>query len=773
MQLNFLFFFMLFTFSLYGQSLQHITGTVVDKSSYEPIIGANIYTPDYKFGTTTNAYGQYTLAVESHYQELVSSYIGFRQDTIEIPSNGICNFELNIEQLEEVVVTAKQVTQPEMGRFTPPVAALKKIPTLLGEVDLVKSLTLLPGVSGGIEGTSGLIVRGGNTSNNLILLDGVPVYNATHLFGFISSFNPAAVKYVELIKGGFPAQYGGRLASVLNINLKEGNFRKRNTELSLGVINSSFLTEGPIVKDKASYMLSARSSNLGILLSPLYLAYKSGAKKDYFNYGMYDLNAKVNYKISPYQSIYISYFHSADRLSFLKKESKAKGGRQVKWGNQVVALRYNNKLSRSILIDAGMYFNEYNFRTRLTASDSLITTKETTRTAIQDFSFKTKINWNVGKYSNLKFGVDIGRRTFTPIDNGQFATHRDAGVLENESSKDVLSVWETVVFADEQIRLTDWLNVNIGARSFLYNGQDNAQYIGIEPRLNVKAKLGKVDVKIAYDVMHQTAHLLTTVGNLNPNELWIPSNKNLAPSNSRQLSLGLAMPIKPKGLGVSLEFFGKKMNNLVRYRPGATYLFSQDKSWEKNVVGDGIGVAYGAELFVNIERGRLSGWLGYTLSWSDRQFPTVNKGRWFPANFDRRHDLELTGSYRINDKWSVASTFIFQTGRSITYPSAFYRTPPSNGELFPTYVVEFDRINGDKTSPYHRLDLSFSKDWVSRKGREKQISFGAYNVYFHNNAFLYGATFDAYGEKVNMPELVLTQKSFFNFIPSFNYSIKL
>lgn len=769
MQLNFLIFFSFLTFSLSGQSFQRISGTVLEKESLEPIIGASVYTEDFKYGVITNAYGQYSINIDSNYQQLIASYIGFRQDTMSISDSRVCNFELKVNPLKEVVVTAKHVTQAEIGRFTPAVTALKKIPSLLGEVDLVKSLTLLPGVSGGIEGTSGLIVRGGNTSHNLILLDGVPVYNATHLFGFISSFNPSAVKHVELIKGGFPAQYGGRLASVLNVNLKEGNLRKRNTELSLGIINSSFLTEGPIVKDKASYMISARSSNLGILLSPYYLAFKAGAVKEFASYGMYDLNAKVNYKISPSQSIYLSYFHSRDRLSFLTKNSK----NRIKWGNQVVALRYNNKLFSSLLFDAGMYYNQYDFGTQQNGSDSLITSKSHTKTIIRDVSFKSKINWHIGKYNNLILGVDVGSRKFTPIDNGQLITHVDHGILEEESRKDVLSSWEMVTFVDEKIKIANWLDVNIGARSFAYHGKDNYRYWAIEPRMNVKAKLGNWRMKLAYDEMHQTAHILTSIGNLNPNELWIPSTKEIVPSRSRQLSMGVSVPIKSAGLGVSLEFFGKKMDNLVRYRPGASYLFGQDEAWQEGVVVDGIGLAYGTELFVNVERARWSGWLGYTLSWSDRQFPDVNRGRWFPANFDRRHDFELTGSYRINEKWSVASTFIFQTGRSITYPSAFYRTPPQNGDLFPSFYVEYDKINGDKTPPYHRLDCSFSKKWISRKGREKQISFGAYNVYFHNNAFLYGASFNAYGENVDKPKLVLIQKSFFNFIPSFNYSIKL
>ncbi len=761
MQLNsllFLYFFFILSLPFAEAQTEWVcSGQVVDQESQEPLVGANIYTEDFKFGTTTDEYGRYIIRVGSDYNRLIASYIGYQSDTCYRQDN--CYFELKIQALTEVVVKGKKTeVQEEMGQFSPSMEQIKKLPSLLGDVDILKSLTLLPGVSGGVEGSSGILVRGGNLSHNLIVLDGTPVYNSNHLFGFMSSFNPDAIKHVKLYKGGFPAQYGGRLASVLNITMKDGNMRKRTSNLSVGLVNSSFVTEGPIWRDKISYMLAGRMFNLSTLWWLM-----SKATRAHYGYWVYDLNAKIKYKITKKQSLYLSVLRGQD--NFGSKESKSED--KVKWGNKVAGLRYNNQVLNSLFLDMGVYYNRYAFKSGLKYS-VVHTNQSSSASSIEDVSAKLNAKWVASPRFRVHIGGEYGLKRFAPVDFERVVTDLQGDTLGIEKAYEQLATHNTIFFMDNELDVTSWMKLKLGVRAFSYE-TDGFQFKDKDIRASSEWSFGQSSrIKLSYDEMNQPFHLLTTVGSSTPNEIWIPGVASIPPSKSRQLAIGYSMKIPRLKSLVSIEAYGKDMNNLVRYKPGQAYVFEKRDVWKEHVIGGGIGKAYGIELFLSRTEGRFKGWAGYTWSKSLRQYQQVNRGDWFPANYDRRHDLELTASYQISKKWDAAGTFIYQSGRPLTLPKGFYLVPSVPfGHYF---NVVFDKINGSRTANYHRLDLSVTRRHLTKRGNEASWTFGVYNAYARNNPFYYNVSF-ADHEGVT-PRIILSQKSILNIIPSINYHVK-
>ena len=768
MQLNsfiYILFLLLFYLPGFAQQTWTCSGQVVDASSREPLVGANVYTIDFRYGTTTDEYGRYTLMVKNEYNELIASYIGYQSDTCRRVSQG-CYFELHTQSLREVVVKAdKQVVQKELGTFSPTMEQVKALPTLLGDVDILKAMTLLPGVSGGVEGSSGMLVRGGNLSHNLILLDGTPVYNSSHLFGFMSSFNPDAVKHVELYKGGFPVVYGGRLASVLGVTMKDGNMRKWAGNLSAGLVNSSMVAEGPIWKDRVSCMVAGRLFSLSPLLG---LGRKTYDEK--YGYWVYDWNSKIKFKLTQNQSLYFSYFQGVDY--FLSQEFNTKN--QVKWGNRVASIRYNNQLSSRLFADFGVYYNHYrygaNYENTPIDETSILAVKST----IDDWTEKIKMRWVLSPKFRMLLGGALSQKIFTPVDFDFSLKDANAQVIDHQVAKEHLPTRSLVGFWGNEWTPTAHLKLKFGLRSIFYR-MASFRFDDTDFRTSASYKLTGIGTfKLAYDEMNQPFHLLTTVGSESPNEIWIPGFEKIQPSEAQQVSFGYSTSFSGSGTYLSVETYLKKMKNLVRYRPGAAYLFAQKSDWRNRVIGGGEGKAYGLEFFIRHKSRRLTGWLGYTMEWSNRRYEQVNKGEWFAANYERRHDLELTASYQISKKWSVAGLFVFQTGRPLTLPTSFYVSPTEPGGVLTRYTLVFDKINGSRTKVYHRMDLSFTRRHRTKRDREAAWSFGAYNVYARNNPFSYVVSIaetDADHNPIR-PRIALSQKSLFNLIPSVNYRLK-
>lgn len=749
----------------YGQQKISISGQVVDGRTNEPIIGANVYTKDFKYGTTTDEYGRYAIRIDTTYKVLIASYLGYAPSTCTLSQNG-CMFELSPVELTEVVVKANgDSPQEEIGHFSPSIELIKSLPSLGGDVDIVKSLTLLPGVSGGVEGSSSMSVRGGNLSHNLIMLDGTPVYNSSHLFGFMSSFNPEAVKHVDLYKGGFPVQYGGRLASVLDVTMKDGNMRYTNTDLSIGLVNNSLLTEGPIIEDKLSYMLAGRSFNPGWLLSGL-----SIASENSMSYFVYDINAKLKYKISDKQSLFVSYFRGKDRL---RDDTDFSTIKKIKWGNQVVSIRYFNQLANRLFIDAGVYYNQYQY-----GNSSREIAKKTnalssySKSKINDTSAKLKGRLDVLSNYRIQFGAEISQKKFTPVDYERNVLDKNGKIID--SNKDFVGIQslDYVGYLGHELQIGKRVDVYAGLRSMLYKN-DQFSFFNTDLRSSISYKLNNMaNVKIAYDEMHQPFHLLSTVGSVSPNEIWLPGTEAVPPSKSQQWSIGYTQKIPALNAMASIEVYDKQMTNLVRYRPGAAYVFTDDLNWQNQVLGKGAGKAKGVELFFSRSTGRLTGWVGYTYAQSLRKYAETNHGKWFASNYDRRHDIELTAAYKLSKKWTFSGTFVYSTGRPLTLPSAVYKIPTTPTVfLRPQYNVVFRSINASRTRDYHRLDISFKKEYTNRKGRESSWTFGVYNAYLHRNTFAYELKFKENTEN-NSIKVILKEKSFLNFIPSFNYRIK-
>lgn len=769
MQLNtFLVFFTISFFLLpfsYGQDTRSVSGQVVNIHSNEPIIGANVYTEDFKYGTTTDAYGRYTIKLDVEYKVLIASYIGYAPFKCTLSKAG-CVFELTPVELTEVVVKANsQSPQKEVGRFSPSIELIKNLPSLGGDVDIVKSLTLLPGVSGGVEGSSSMSVRGGNLSHNLILLDGTPVYNSSHLFGFMSSFNPEAVKHVELYKGGFPVQYGGRLASVLDVTMKDGNMRYTNTDLSIGIVNNSLLTEGPIVEDKLSYMLAGRSFNPGWLLSGL-----SVASDNAMSYFVYDINAKLKYKISDKQSLFVSYFRGQDRL---RDDTDYKTVKKIKWGNQVASIRYFNQLSNSLFVDAGVYYNQYQYgNSSKEIAIKINRLSSFSKSKIHDTSAKLKGRWDILSNYRIQFGAEISRKEFSPVNYERNVLDKDGNIIDSNKDYVGLQSLDYVGYLGHELQIGKKIDVYAGLRSMLYK-DEQFSFFNTDFRSSISYKINDgSSVKIAYDEMHQPFHLLSTVGNASPNEIWLPGTEEIPPSKSRQWSIGYTRKIPALNAMASIEVFEKKMTNLVRYKPGAAYIFTDDLNWQNQVLGKGDGKAKGVELFFSRSSGRLTGWVGYTYAQSLRRYAETNHGDWFASNYDRRHDIELTAAYKLSKKWTFSGTFVYSTGRPLTLPSAVYKIPVDPTVfLRPQYNVVFRSINTSRTRDYHRLDISFKKEYTNRKGREASWTYGVYNAYVHRNPFAYELDFQENVEN-NTIKVVLKEKSFLNFIPSINYRIK-
>ncbi len=748
---------------LRAQEVWKCSGQIVDAATKEPLVGANIYTEDLQFGTTTDEYGRYLIQVSSKYNKLIASYIGYKVDTCH-NKYGSCYFELDVQELQEIVVSAeKKKVQKEIGQFSPSMKQIKRLPALLGDVDIVKAMVLLPGISGGVEGSSGMLVRGGDLSHNLILLDGTPVYNSNHLFGFMSSFNPEAVKHVELYKGGFPVQYGGRLASVLNITMKDGNMQKQSANLSIGLINSSVVTEGPILKNRISYLIAGRMLNLSPILS---LGKKSSDEQ--YGYWLYDFNSKVKLKITPKQSLYLSYFQGDD--SFHSKFQETDN--RVKWGNKVASIRYNNQLANNVFVDMGAYYNKYAFGSKHEDLFQFSTYLFSTKSTISDLTGRVKVRWVLTPKFRSVIGGELSEKKFTPVEFETEELDSLGNVSASESVLEKIAVRSTTGFYENEWSPFSSLKIRAGIRASFYESK-SLDFNDLEWRTSISYKKNNQTIKLAYDEMNQPFHLLTAVGSDSPNEIWIPGTTNVPSSHAQQVSLGYSKDIPNRKLRFSAEVYYKWMNNLVRYKPGSAYFFTQKGDWERNIIGKGIGEAKGFELFVNHYQGRLTGWLGYTLAWSNRKYTQTNHGNWFAANYDRRHDLELVLSYKISKKWNASGTFVWQSGRPLTLPSAFYLAPREPGGVVDRFKLVFDNINGSRTKNYHRLDLSFTRKYRTRRDREASWAFGAYNVYARNNPFSYVVAInDGEGVVSKPPRLILLQKSLFNIIPSINYRLK-
>ncbi|PIV57832.1 MAG: TonB-dependent receptor [Bacteroidetes bacterium CG02_land_8_20_14_3_00_31_25] len=763
-----------------------ISGYISDSKSGEKMISASVYDTISHRGTITNPYGFYSLTLPAGKVHFVISFVGYKQIYKEINLNVNQSINIQIEptiSLNEVEIIAKkdetQVDRTQMSISEIPINTIKSLPVIFGEVDVLKSLQLLPGVQSGSEGTSGLYVRGGGPDQNLILLDGVPVYNADHLFGFFSVFNADAIQNVSLIKGGFPARYGGRLSSVIDIRMKEGSNKEFHGEGSFGLIASKFTLEGPLKKDKSSFIVSARRTYIDILAQPFIRAASDGISSGYY---FYDVNAKVNYVFSDTDRVFFSVYTGKDKAYSKMKDNYTDNGTTyenidkfaLSWGNITAALRWNHIINPKLFGNLTATYSRYRFQISENSdskqtNNGYITQNKyefTYFSGINDISTKLDFDFHPNPNHNILFGINETYHIFSPGINVFKVSDASSTNIDTSFGNSNIYANEIFGFIEDDIRITDRLKANIGVHLCGFYVKENF-YKSIQPRLSARYLINeKLSVKAAFSQMNQNLHLLTNSGIGLPTDLWLPVTNNIKPQISYQYAAGVFYDIF-KGYEFSIEGFYKTMSNLIEYKEGVDF-FGSFESWE-NKVEVGKGWSYGSEFLIKKTKGKTTGWIGYTLAWSQRQFDNLNFGEKFPYRYDRRHDIVVVITHKLNEKIDFGLTWVFGTGNAVSLGIEKYPSVSNINEYqyyeYHSEIEYYDGRNGFRMPAYHRLDIGINIHKTKKWG-VRTWSIGIYNVYNRKNPFYIHYSYDDNNKKR------LTQISLFPIIPSFSYNIK-
>ncbi len=791
---------LLLTLALSAQKSVTLSGSINDAATGESILGATVYVEELETGVASNLYGFYSLTLKPGDYTVSYSFIGYEKVTRQLSLNG--DQTLNIElqtmaiQTEEAIVVGEKSANTEstdMGRVDLEIEQIKTLPALLGEVDILKAIQFMPGVQSAGEGNSGFYVRGGGPDQNLILLDNATIYNASHLFGFFSVFNADAVKNIELIKGGMPASYGGRISSVLDISLKEGNNKRYQFDGGIGLISSRFTAQGPLKKNVSSFIISGRRTYIDVLAQPFINPESNFAGSGYF---FYDLNAKVNYKLSNKDQLFLSGYFGRDVFGF--RSSNAGFEVDIPWGNAMGSLRWNHLFSDKLFMNMNVTYSDYRFEFAGGQDDF----RFTLRSGIEDWSGKVQFSWYPDVRHNVKFGVDYVFHEFSPSQ----ATAQ-SGDTEFILGEEMLTYsHEVAAYIEDEFDLTTNLRVNAGLRysyfahvgpftrfvedenqdvfgavgppeTIVYDrGELIKSYGGLEPRLSARYRINeRSSIKAGFAQNYQYVHLASLSPTSLPTDVWLPSTDVVAPQFGRQYSLGYFRNFFDDRYEASVEIYYKDMRNLVEYEEGAQPENNLNNNTDNQLVfGD--GYSYGAEFFFKKVYGSLTGWIGYTWSKTMRQFEELNGGREFPFRFDRRHDLSVIASYKLDDRWEFGAAFVYATGNAITLPVQrfFYE-----GRIVDVYG---DR-NGFRMAPFHRADVSatyFPQN--SRKKKEKtdasgkrrfssSWTFSIYNLYNRMNPY-----FIYFGNDGNLSEGTLEinayQVSLFPILPSVTWNFR-
>jgi hypothetical protein len=758
-----------------------LSGYVKDAKNGEALIGVNVYVKGTTTGATTNVYGFYSLTLPSGTYEIVISSVGYTNQTrtVSLATNQKLDLELSDAdvQLQEVEVTAEEdadanVKSIEMSTLKVDIKTIQRIPAFLGEVDVIRSIQLLPGVSTVGEGATGFNVRGGGIDQNLVLLDEAPVYNSAHLFGFFSVFNPDAVKDVKLIKGGIPAEYGGRLSSLLDVRMKEGNAKRLSVSGGVGAIFSRLLVEAPIVKDKASFVVAARRSYIDVLAKP----FLTGDLRD-ARFNFYDLTAKVNWQVNPKNSLYLSGYFGRDVFG---------AGFAFNWGNSTATLRWNHLFSDRLFMNLTAYYSNYDYL--LGFRDEVQNSRFDWQSNIINYSVKPDFTYFLNANNTIKFGLQTILYDFRP---GNAVVQ--SGTRENNISLDPKYALESGVYLDNEQKLGDKLTLQYGLRYslFQYMGQGRAftfgetspntrrpvigevdfsqwevirQYGNLEPRFSLNYALGRSSsLKASYNRMAQYIHLVSNTSASTPLDVWTPSTNNIAPQLADQVALGYFRNFKDNTYEASVEVYYKDLQGQLDYIDNADLLLN---TYLEGDLVQGIGRAYGAEFYLKKAKGKLTGWVSYTLARTERRVEGINRSEWFPNRFDRRHNLNVTLSYDRSARWSFSANFVLQSGTPITFPTNRLEV---QGYVLPHNVEE--SRNNFRIPAYHRLDLSATHYNKKKEGRrfESYWVFSIYNVYNRRNPF---AIYFRRNEQLPVSTEAVRFSVIGSFIPAVSYNFK-
>ncbi len=772
MRFLFVFVFLIFgTLSAHAQQTNSVSGYVKDALTGEFLIGASIEVVGRAIKSSSNSYGYFVLDNPSSDSILRVTYLGYQELTVKLDSVAKgTRLQLELlplgKVLEEVVVSGKKenknVSSPQMGALNFSMEEVKNIPVVFGEKDIMKTIQLLPGVGKGGEGSSSFYVRGGGGDQNLILLDEATVYNASHLMGFFSTFNSDAIKDMELFKGGIPAQYGGRISSVVDIHMIDGNNKRFAAEGGLGLIASRLKLEAPIVKDKSSFMISGRRTYADLFLK-LSKDETINQSKLYF----YDLNAKVNYRVNDKNTFYLSGYFGKDDLGYGTLFS-------FDWGNATATARWNHVFSDRLFSNTSLIYSDFTYHVDVATDESTFQIAS----KVENFNFKEDLTYYAHNNSTFRFGLNMLRQRISPA-SLQAQGNSSVNSIDMESRQGI----EAAVYSSHEWKANGWLSMIYGLRitDFMvagpgtfytfdregdpideryYNSGIIKHHLNVEPRLSLSALLdARQSIKASYNRIVQNLHQLTNTTSSLPTDQYVLSSINIKPQYADQVAVGYFRNFADNTYETSVETFYKYMGNQIDFRNGADL---QANRYLEGELLFGQGRAYGMELFLRKIKGRFNGWISYTLAKSERQFEQINDGTWFNARQDRTHDISLVGLYELGKKWSLGATFVYYTGNAITFPSGKYQV---DGKTMFYYTER----NGYRMPDYHRLDLSLTYEpRKEEKHWHSSWSFGLYNVYNRKNAYIID-----FRENENNPNRTEAYKvALFGMIPSFTWNFK-
>jgi hypothetical protein len=786
--------------SALAQDKHTISGYIASSSNGEALNSAKIYVPSLNKGAITNNYGFYSLTLPSGIYEIEFRFTGLNtiKKTVDLTSENVSlNVELGLKDGEkvydEVVVSGKKgdnVNSAKLGQMELNIDQIKRLPAFMGEVDVIKTIQLLPGVSSVSEGGQGFYVRGGGPDQNLVLLDEGVVYNASHLFGFFSVFNSDAVRSVNLIKGGMPANYGGRLSSVLEVNMNEGNYKRFSVKGGLGVISSRLTLEGPLKKDRGSFIVSGRRTYIDVLAKAFISDTSPFAGSGYY---FYDMNAKLNYKLGEKDRIFLSGYYGKDVFTFADREGGFSA--DMPWGNGIAALRWNHVFNAKLFMNLTSTFSDYKFKFGSKQDEFKIEFLS----GIKDYGTKIDFSYYPNDKHRVKWGANYIYHVFTP---SSVSAAQDTVVFNTGNAQQLFSHEEAIYLMDE-FDLNDRLRINAGLRytafqhvgpftryikgdiskpdtAIQYGKGDLIKfYHGLEPRFSFRYLTGEhSSIKGGYAYNYQFVHLTSLSAVSLPTDIWYPTTDIAKPQKGFQASLGYFQNFFSDKYEASVEVYYKGMNNIVEFKEGALPGDNVNDNTD-NLMVFGKGWAYGVEFFFKKAVGKFTGWIGYTWAKTERKFPDLNNGEVFPAKYDRRHDLSIAATYMINDHWTLSSTFIYATGNTLTLPTSWYVQDQN-------LLFNYGARNSTRMAPYHRLD--FSATWYDKAYKTKtdpatgkeievkkrlrnNIAISVYNVYNRANPFFLYVDND--GDFLNGDfKLTVKQVSLFPIIPSVTWNFE-
>ncbi len=759
----FLLFLSALPFFAMAQKKITVSGYVKDVKTGEALISASVYISNEKRGTATNSYGFYSISVkQADSIGIVISYQGYTPQLFTVSGSTDQTLDYNLQEksndLNEVIVSSARnnnnVSRVRMSVINIPMKQIKTLPAIAGERDILKIVQLLPGVQSGKEGTTGFYVRGGNTDQNLVQLDEATIYNPNHLFGLFSTFNTNAINSVTLIKGGFPAQYGGRLSSILDITMKEGNKKKFSGEGGIGSISGNLTLEGPITKNKSSYIISARRTFFDLITKTVIPRNKNNTI-----YYFYDVNAKVNFELGKKDKLYLSYFTGLDDAKYAGASSL---NYQINFGNSTAIARWNHLFNKKLFSNTSFIYNDYHL--------SLLTTQDKyysqLYTGIKDVNFKTDFSYFPSSSHSIKAGFNYSYSTLFPSTSS--AKIPRSGNINKPNLDSIEKKYSSLAafYINDDITVSERLGASLGVRVPVFINSD-ITYTRVEPRATIKYQLNDAtSIKAACTIMNQFQHLVPSSTASLPTDIWISSSKVVKPQNSQQIALGLFKNFKDNVYEASIEGYYKTMNNQVLFKEGAQSIQKADIDTKLTF---GNGKSYGAELFVKKNVGKLTGWVSYTLSWAYQQFDSLNYGNQFPFAYDKRHNLSIVATYDLTKKWTLSSAFVFTSGGAYTLPTGRAGVY-GDGSLYDGTYNDYTARNNYRYRDYNRLDLSAMYHWPSKifgKKYQSELVISVYNIYNRSNPYFIYLTKDPVTKNIYAREVSLLP-----IIPSVNYNFK-